>query len=277
MSTPYLPDLTTLEHVKQMRGITTYNVNDDALITDAIHEASGWLQKRCDRVFVPYQFSKSYDALGAHISGQHLDFGVDVLEINTLTNGDGSAITASQYVLRDSGVYPKHRLELLPSAGVTFAWSSDWQDAITLNGTLGCHDNYPQAFKTMATATGALSTSDTLLAVSSTNPFETLQYVRHANGNELSQITAIGNGTLTLERGVLGTTAVAQSAATAVKVYQENPDVQLAVTRAVSWLYENRDSVSLRVEFLDGATSLEGRLPPMILDVVRDREWKVIV
>lgn len=269
----YLPDLTTLDAVKENNGIPAVTTSDDAMLTRFIHQASAWFQRRSDRVFVPYYDEWTQDYAGASM----MDFEDEVLELAGVTNGDATAIASSAYRLIPSNHYPKYRIQLLPSQGVVFTFDTDRMDAITFRGTLGVHDDYDHAYATMATATGALNTTDDALAVSDSSPFEVLQYIRHAAGGELSQVTAVTTGTLTLDRGVQGTTPTAQTAGTAVQVYQENPDVQSAVDHIVSWMYDNRDTSGRTIQFGEGGSKLmEGALPKYAVDVLNDRMRRVI-
>jgi len=270
----YLPDLTTLEHVLSPQGIADADDGDNPMLIRYIHEVSAWFQRRCDRVFVPYFDSESHDARGDDVTARTLNV-KDLLEVGSIVNGDGTTVAANQYVLRERNTYPKWRVELLGSSGVAWTYTDDWQDAITLHGTLGVHDNYPQAFRTMTQLNGSLTAVATTAYVDSDEYLETLQYVRFGGaGGELAQITRRnGNGTLTLERGVLGTTAVEQADNTTLQAYQENPDVQLAVTRLVSYLYDNRDNPSGRVAFADGSTITEVGIPSLVTDTVKERQW----
>lgn len=268
--TKWLPDLTTLDSVKENNGISA--TGDDAMLTRFIHEASVWFQNQCDRVFVPYYDEWTQDARGETVTPRLMYFTDEVLELASVTNGDGIAVAASEYRLLPSRTDPKYRIELLPSSGKSWNYTTDWQDAIAFTGTLGCHDNYSAAFRTLTTATGTLNTTDDALAVSSSASFEVLQYIKHAAGGELSQVTAVATGTLTLERGVLGTTAVAQSAGTNVQAYQENPDVQSAIDHLVGWMYDNRDTSGRTVQYIDGGSAtFESAIPKYTMSVLENR------
>lgn len=246
----YTPDLTTLESVKGERGIT--GTTDDAQLTQNLHRASQWFAERADRVFVPYVAALSFDAPysrgGGYSRALALD-GEDVLAVTGVVNGDGTAVTAGQYVLRPYNRSPKDELELLPSSGVAWTFSNDPQRALSVEGTLGYHENYARAFKTQAALTAAINASMTLVPVSVGSAFETFGYLR-VDG-ELMQTTSIvaatSPGTLQVERAVQGSAAASHALSASVEVYQQNALVVDAVNLLALHFYDNRDGYAAQL------------------------------
>ena len=146
----YTPDLITLEVVKRHRKLTSAQTTDDAMLIDMIRRASATFQTAIRRVCVPYYGAHTFDAVSPFCRLYTLDVGkvgFDLLEIETLTNGDTTTISGAGVALRTANIYPKWRVELKPSAGVTFTYATDWQDAISLLGWWGYVPNYPTCWQ----------------------------------------------------------------------------------------------------------------------------------
>lgn len=268
----YTPTLTTLESFKRSQGVDSTNSNDEVLILDYIRAASTYIAEQTDRTFVPYYATRSFDARGSHINGRTLDVDEDLLAIGTLTNGDSAALTASQYRLEDPNFDPKWRIKLKSDSSAVFTYNTAWEDAISVEGWWGFHDRYASAFKTLTTLNGTLNISETTLPAADSTVFETLHYLRI--DDEMMQITSLLSG-IEIERGVQGTDAAAHASGADVEIYQELPDIQLAADRLAQFLYQRRDALGLRVQFADGASVLEGEIPPELEKIIRDRSRKV--
>lgn len=280
----YNPDLTTLDYVRAKRGIGEAKTNDDDMLKDYIHEASAWFQERCQRVFVPYVDTLTFDAYGSHISPRRLRLDQhDLLEVVSITNGDSTAVTSSQYILREPNFDPKYEIELLPSGGVNWTYEDDYQNAISVRGTLGFHQNFAAAFTPLTTLTGTLTPTGTLAAVASTSGVQVLGYYRV--GKELVQAQSIHTsgspGTLVIERAVNGTSATTYNPGTSVEAYRQNARIQSAVTRLASWFYDHRDAkdggFGARIQYADGAALITGEIPPDIESAARDFARKDIL
>lgn len=268
--------LTTLTSYKRKRGITT--TTDDALLTELIEEASSWFSHRCQRSFVPYRMTRSYDRYASYIHGYKLDLDEDLLDVSTLT-ASGTVIDSSDYVLQTANFTPYWQIELLSSTGAVWGTPGVPTNAITVLGNWGYHPNYANAWKARSTLAEDLDTSETEVDVASGHGsrFEVLQYA--LIGSEQVLITAIATDTLTVERGVNGTTAAAHTTGDAVKAYQHVSDVRKAVGRVVDFLYDHRDTFSKVIQAADGTATLDDVMPPDVMTTVHnhERQWTQVL
>lgn len=260
-------DYTTLTQIQRaiLKGSAAVTV-DDAFLKQCITQASAMITAHCNRVFVPYASSFTFDALGSHIGPFHLDMSEDLLDISTLANGDGATISGSAFVLRPSNVYPKWRVQLKQSSGITFTYSGDWEDAITLAGIFGFHEDYPRAFgDTLEDVPGGglTSSATSFTAVDADGlddagrqRFEVGQYLKI--DSEVVKVVGLNTTTnvVDIRRAQLGTTAAAHSAGVSIFSYRQTPDIEKQCERLTVWLYQHRDSSGGTVQLLDGSVVL---------------------
>lgn len=263
---PYTPNLTTLARVREYRRHETAETEDNALLTSFIEGASAGVARATGRVFVPYKATYAYDALGAHIGGFsgvadtfYMDDD-DLLEVTTLTNGDTTVIAGSAYALYPANTYPKNEIRLKGSSGVSFTYTTDWEQAITLAGWWGCVPHYATAWKSATQLNGAVNASVTTLTVDTTTLIEIGGYVKA--DSEIMRVTAGSGTSYTVVRGELGTTAASHLDDAAVTVYQFSPDMQHAVTEIVSYLYKNKDNIGEQVRVYEGGIMQVSGLDP---------------
>lgn len=245
---------------------------------DMVRAASRLLVQATGRVFVPYRATKTFDASGDHIDGAALYLREDLLAVTTLTNGDGSTIASSAYTLRPSNLYPKSRLELLLSGGVGWAFTTDYQDAIAIDGIWGFHDDWLNAWvDTQDTVpAGGITAAATAITVADADGRDAQYRTRFQTGgllrieDEYLIIHAIDTdtNTLTVARGQRGTTAAIHAEDTAIERYAIMRDVEQAATALAVWLYRNRETVGDKLQFLDGNIILSNEVPRHIQQVV---------
>jgi len=273
---PYTPYLTTLEYIRQNRRPLASETDDDALLLSFIKGASSAVGRDTQRVFVPYKATYAFDALGQHLGGNtgapdtlYLDD--DLLEITTLTNGDATTITGSAYALYPANVYPKNEIALKGSSGLTFTYSTDWEQAISIAGWWGHVPHYATAWKleTAINDADGITASDTALTVDTTTAIEVGGYLKI--DSEIVRVSAASSATAyTIVRGELGTTAATHADNAGVYVYQFIPDLQHAVTELVSYLYKNKDNMGGRVSVFEGGILQVSDLDPTVKDIVRN-------
>jgi hypothetical protein len=121
---------------------------DDAVIEDIIEAASRYIDGRTGRTF----YSRTNEARKFNTpEGRELWLDDDLQAITTLTNGDGSTIAASAYVLLPNNYSPKYAIKL--REGNTIVWEEALADnspeqAITVLGTWGFSSTAPDDIKT---------------------------------------------------------------------------------------------------------------------------------
>lgn len=130
-----MSDYTDLTTVKAWLKITA--ATDDTLLTGLITRASGIIDEYTARYFEAQTLTRYFDAVGPHIDARMLFVDQDLLTVTGLVNGDGSAITSGQYVLRPSNSPPYYGIALKSNAGVSWTYTGDPEEAISVTGTWG--------------------------------------------------------------------------------------------------------------------------------------------
>jgi hypothetical protein len=189
----------------------------------------------------------------------------DLLALNSLTNGDGSALSASVYHLHPAKTAVKSSV-LLDRTQAVFTHDGDPVDAITVDGTWGFHPDWANAWVSSGDSVqdNPLSSGATALTVSDADAPESTGYgQRFAVGqlirieSEYLHVLAVNASanTLTVARGVNGTTAASHAQGTAIERYCPPEDIRQACLRVATWLYKQQDA-----GFAVAAGSLRGQM-----------------
>ncbi len=123
---------------------------------------------------------------------------------------------------------------------------------MSVTGTWGWHERWSQAWRDSADAVqdNPLSSTATTLTVSDADGADSQQrsprfQVGHLLRieDEYLRVLAVDSGanTLTVQRGVQGTTAAAHAQTTAIEVYQPPREVESLCLRWAMWLYKEPD------------------------------------
>jgi hypothetical protein len=128
----------TLQQVKDMlnpKGLTTLAV-DDSFIEMLINFASRYIDTETNDVFYATTSTRNFDSPRGY--GEILFFDLPNLSVTTVTNGDGTLLPSTAYVLLPANVLPKYGMQLLCGSG--FNWAPDNgspQQAISIFGSWG--------------------------------------------------------------------------------------------------------------------------------------------
>ena len=279
-------DLTTLAAVKaQLLGVTPpINPGDDAVIQRLIGAATDFMTQECARSFIPVRETRAVDARGLHVDGACLNVGADLLEIVTLTNGDGTVITSGQYALLPRTGYPKYGIELLPSSNLI--WTDDgvdWQGAITLDGLWGYHEDYAHAWVNTLDSvqdTGGINATTPTITVTDADGQDARYQTRFAVGQLLKveseflkvlAVVADATNQLTVLRGANGTTAATHAKDKPLYSYAPMRNLEQICIALVAWLYRNKGSAGDQIQVLmEGTRIVSGEVPRLIMDVLED-------
>jgi hypothetical protein len=146
-----MTDYTTLAAVRSQLGLGVTDTSDDALISTYVTQASQAIETHCGRSFTGANGTLTYDCIDPTVIGNLLYLDRDVIDVYSVVNGDNETITSGEYRLLPNNGTPKYALELLPSSSKTWTYTTDWQAAITIAGTLGyCTDTNRPADITLA-------------------------------------------------------------------------------------------------------------------------------
>jgi hypothetical protein len=127
------------------RGQTaTVDATDDIQIDNILNAASRWIDKFTARYFYPYYKTRYYDIPDS----RRLWLDDDLLAITSLTNGDSTVISSSDYLSEDYNATPYFSLKLKSNVDTTWEWDSDngHEKVIQVAGTWGYHDDYARAW-----------------------------------------------------------------------------------------------------------------------------------
>jgi hypothetical protein len=284
--TQFRVDLTTPERVA--RQLNTVNpdgtvpvaiankasgqyANFFAYATDACRDASAYIQGETNRAFVPYRadLALSWDDIKYTIRKGRLSLNEDLLIPSEVAFGD-LVIADTDYRVFPSTSLPIEALYLSNTAmtGASYDFGAEY----TISGIWGYVSNLAQAWSVMqASLTIANDTvTEISVTVGTGTRYETLMYLKI--DNEYMQITSIAVDTLTVLRGVNGTTAAAH---TSVPLYRFNVeyDVMKAATELACYFYNRRNNVG-QIQFPDGSVLLD-TFPAIVGRVVKAYKRKV--
>lgn len=262
----------TLSDTRRYLGLTAAQTGDDDLLLVLLGAASRLIEQFTGRRFYPVRQTHAYAAGDPGC----LLLRDDLLALHSLTNGDGSAISAAAYHLAPAGAAVSTAV-LLDRTQAAFTHDGDPIDAIEVDGTWGYHLAWPDAWidsgdsvqdNPLASDAAALTVGD------ADAPTLTGYGTRFAVGqllrveDEYLHVLAIDTTTnvLTVARGVNGTTAASHAQATAIEVYAPPADIRQVCLRVVSWLHKQKDA-----GFVQAAGSLRGQIavPPALPDDVQ--------
>lgn len=124
---------TTAALVKTYLGET--GSGDDTLLGTLVSAAQSWIDQYADRTFEAAADSTRYfDCLSPTVSGSRLWLDHDLASIKTITNGDGVVVASGEYVTEPRNSTPYFAIDLLPSKGKSWTYSTDPQKAIAIEG-----------------------------------------------------------------------------------------------------------------------------------------------
>lgn len=211
---------TIAQFINFVPQMTTNTVNT-AGAEIALEAASRRIDNETGRKFYPRILADLYDVP----TGRELTLHDDLLEVLGITNGDGAAITNTDYKLLLYGITPYRWIRI--NAGSTAYWTSSittgTEAAISINAFWGYHSDYVNAWMSGSTLNGAISsTTATSVPVTSGTPFAAGQVVRV--DNELLTVTVVSTNTLTVERGANGSTAATHLTLAPVTIWRSEID-----------------------------------------------------
>lgn len=225
--------------------------DDDDRLLNALQSATAQIERLSGRHFGPRVATIDHSVDPRNPAQLLLDD--DLLELDSVTGNDGSSVAISDLLLIPGGDQPAGVLQFI-SASV-FTWVDTPEQAISVTGTWGWHDRWSDAWCDSADVVkdAALGASDTTVTVGDAEGsnsegvsprFQVGQLLKI--DDEFLYITGItvnagSDDTLTVLRGVNGTTAADHSQNSAITTYQPAPDVTLLCLRWAAWLYRDTD------------------------------------
>jgi len=269
----------TLQQFKRYRGLTSSA--DDALLQSILNWSTGVIKKYKGRRYDVYKAVIPHDApipaassFGVFDRSRRLPSAErslilreDLLEMVELTNGDGTALTASEYFLEPIEHTPYSTVHL--ASGITWLPDDDGntKQAIGVSGWWGYHDDYPNCFvPSLDTVLDAsLTSSATTIHVSDVNGtpadldgprFQAGLMLRV--GSELMYLTAAtaitaADDELSVVRGINGSTAAAHVQGASIEIFRPMSFVAQSALRLAAWRYSQRDTDQFDKTFAVGS------------------------
>ena len=118
------------------------STSDDTLLTRLCTAAEAITVAKCNRNFeADADTTRQFDAPSA-LFGQEVDtrdfydltFDHDLCQITTITNGDGTLVTAGQYVTQPNNYTPWYGIHLKINAGIVWTFTDTPENAISIVG-----------------------------------------------------------------------------------------------------------------------------------------------
>lgn len=238
--------LSTLYQLRARLGLATADTADDTRLLAALQAASAQIERAAGRRFCPRKTALQHD----FTSSLELLLDDDLLELTSITNGDGSAVNLSD-VIPVPDEAPFSFLRLIGSSA--FYWNLSRTQAITVTGVWGWHDRAAEMWRSSADTVqnNPLSSSAISLTVADADgadaETETPRFqVGHLLKIENEYLRVLGVNTvtnvLTVMRAVNGTSAASHVLNTPIYVYQPPADLNQLSLRWASWLYKEPDT-----------------------------------
>jgi hypothetical protein len=257
--------IATLHQLRQRLGLAAAETADDARLLAALQAAAAQIERAAGRSFCPRVAAIPHSINPKYTTELLLDD--DLLELTSLTNGDGSAISLND-VLALPAEGPIAVLRL--TGGATFVWDETPLRAISVAGKWGWHDRWAEAWRNSAdtvqnnplsagATTITVADADGADAENETPRFQVGHLLRI--DSEYIRVLAVNTAAnvLTVQRGAAGTTAASHTQNTAIHTYQPPLDAQMLHLRWAAWLYkepDNRGFTSAPADLLKGLASL---------------------
>lgn len=259
------------------QGGLTFDEAERQVVRDLIVEASSAVAQRTGRYFWPWLLSRPHDYQRPYQLVMHNE---DLLEVTSITNYDNEVLDPSTYVLKPYHTSVKHTIELLPSGGKSFGFTTDWQQAILVTGWWGYHEFWSRAW--MATGlvvpAGDMNATDTetTLIIADTEVKNAFGRQRLEEGQLVkvdSEVMLVGSideitDAVVFLRAQQGTTIATHSSGTPILGFVQTPAIEKLLTRLVTWLYKHRDVTGGAVQLLNGTAILRDDELRVIMDEV---------
>lgn len=217
-----------------LTGVTTRDDHIDALII----AISKFIESETDRIFIPWTGTKTFDYQGT----SQLILGDDLISVTSITDDD-AAIASSDYFLYPRNAPSRNKpylwVELLFTSEL-FQFDDTKQAAISINGKWGYNE------RTRASGSllnGAISdTTSTSVIVDSGDDFDIGQTILVDSEQMFIRNRDTGSETLTVERGMNGTTAATHSDNAVVYIIEPEPQIKYAANVLVARNIQRSDT-----------------------------------
>ncbi|MGB1285386.1 MAG: hypothetical protein ACPG7F_02535 [Aggregatilineales bacterium] len=235
--------IATLHQLRLHLGFAAEDTAEDARLQDMLESASALITRTTHREFMPRRATIPHEV---HLyDPTELILSEDVLELTALYNGTGDSIDIDSdvvviassvlHLINGSFVYEDTPLNAIQVQGI-WGWHDDWSNA-WVNSADTVQDNPLSDSATTLTVTDADGTN----SIAHSPRFQVGQLLKIAE--EYLRVLAIdtATNTLTVQRGVNGTTAAEHTTSTIIYIYHPPLDAMNLCLRLATWLYREPD------------------------------------
>lgn len=215
------------------------DVIDDAVIVDLLEQASRYLDEHTGRQFYPTVETRLYDIP----VDQELLLDQDLLSVTTLTNGDATVLTTTDYILEPANSTPKFGIKLKDISA--YAWETNSSDSaeqvISVAGVWGYRTKYAQRGWSTGGTLGAAITDTTTLAFTMTGGHTLSPGQIVKIDSELYNVSTVATNTITpIRRGDNGSTAATHLISSVVYVWEPEENARTACLEIANAAYNRR-------------------------------------
>jgi hypothetical protein len=236
--------VTRQDFLNWIYAVTQVLATDDLVIDEILEQASRYCDDTTGRRFYPLQATRQYDIPYDGV----LQLVDDLLSLTTLTNGDLTVISSSDYVLQSVNAPPYWAIRLRDTSSV------DWQpsaagsaeNVITVNGVWGYHPDYTTRGWSLAGTLGAAISDTTTLAFTMTAGHSLVVGNIAKVDSELFNVGTAGATACAMNaRGDNGSTAATHLNGASVYVWNAYKPIRSAVLQIAQSIYKRRHGESL--------------------------------
>lgn len=216
----------------------------DSVINEIVEGVSRYIDDETARTFYPRVQSRVFDAPRGTRDDRVLWLDDDLLEVISVTNGDDSTVSSSDYNLFPYNDYPKYQAKFKQS--VSTIWevdsSGNTEGVIAVNAFWGMHRDYlNRAWTTGGTIDDASFTaSKTTVAVQSDEGVNFATDLLIKVDDEIMRITGTDADNLTVVRGENGSTAATHDDDSTVYIWNVQHDIRTAAIQITTNFHQRR-------------------------------------
>lgn len=264
--------------VRKIKKLGQSETGDDPVLLMLSRQVSERIDQIMRMEFLPRKatYGHRYNS-SALFSPYDLALYQPLLELTTLTNGNGNVI-ATGYSLYPSNSTPKGFIRLAQSGAVQWAYTTNGNDEINVVGVWGYRQHASEAWVNTNTTLQAAIASTTATTFTVVNAAAT-----DANGitpclsagmmiqidTEWMMVMDVTTNTLTVVRGVRGSTAATHLISTPVSVYNVEPTIQRAVMVWTALVYDRLgESVQVQLDMEGKVLAFPKDAPQEVLDIL---------
>lgn len=227
------------EIVTQLPSVSAAETAD---ILQAIRAASARIDEYLGVPFEPVVATRRFDATYYPVTadGQVLMLNWPLLEVDTITLGDGTALQPTDY-RADAGRNGSAITEIYLATGAYSFFETAGATpigAIQIAGTWGVRRGYDRAWTSVTTLSAGINASVTAVPVVSATAISPGALLKV--DDEFMRVTSITTNTLTVMRGENGSTAAAHDSGAGVSVWKWEPVINAAAYKLAAYLYHRR-------------------------------------